>query len=360
MTGTELDRCTTCGAVLAPWEKGRCACTGPRSGTIREVLYSIACTARQPLHARDFVRNAERDHGLPFNMGTAVVMLSTDFRFCWAGRGLYGLYRHGPLPGPRKLREATRIVLLAAGTPLSHEAVDFCLKRLGYRFSTASLRQAVAKTGHIRWEHGQWDHSRGDAAELELRNQIPIVPPRQPRPWSALHAEITASVTASIADLAAKHGALADPSRFGLDWDPDLIADTSGRPTTPHRPQTPQAPSSSGPPASPMTTDRGVLYARGPDSSAVGLDTPEAFLVLKGSLARKQAANSLPKHHAHTRRNLSQLGVLVEEGRSYRFTTDWSFESASAAACVVLGGSANGLREWKDNQGTPLGDLRRA
>ena len=227
MTGTDLDRCTACGAVLGPWEKGRCACTGPRSGTIREVLYSIACTARQPLHARDFVRNAERDHGLHFNMGTALVALSQDFRFCWAGRGLYGLYRHGPLPGPRNLREATRIVLLAAGTPLSHEAVDFCLKRLGYRYSLASLRQAVAKTAHIRWEYGQWDHSRGEAAELELRNQIPIVPPRQPRPWNALHAEIKASVTASIADLAARQGALADLSRFGLDWNPDLLTTTA-------------------------------------------------------------------------------------------------------------------------------------
>ena len=234
MTATDLDHCTTCEAVLAPWEKGRCSCTGPRSRTIREVLYSIACTAHQPLHARDFVRNAERDHGLHFNMATALVTLSTDFRFCWAGRGLYGLDRHGPLPGPRNLKEATRIVLLAAGTPLSHEAVDFCLKRLGYRYSLASLRQAVAKSAHIRWEHGRWDHSRGEAAELELRNQIPIVPPRQPRPWNALHTEINASVTASIADLAARHGALTDPSRFGLDWDPDLLVDS--RASAPRQP----------------------------------------------------------------------------------------------------------------------------
>lgn len=129
---------------------------------------------------------------------------------------------------------------------------------------------------------------------------------------------------------------------------------------TPHTDGSSASPSGS-PPRSDTTADvpaTDLLHARGPDCSAIGRDTPDAFYVLKGSLARKQAVPTLSKYHAKLRHQLLEQGVLVEDGRSYRFATDWSFGSASAAACVVLGGSANGLRDWQDDQGRSLGDLR--
>lgn len=212
--------CEQCDAVLSKWEQGRCACSGPRWGTINEVLYAIACSATKPLHARDFIRNAERDYGMHLNQATAVAALAIDPIFCWAGKGVYGLYRHGPLPGPRKLEEVTRMVLVAAGAPLTYEIVDFCMKRFGYRYSLASLRNAVAWSGHISSDwYGGWDHSRGEEAERLLRSHIPIVPPRQRAAWLSLRMEIGERISAAIAERDARLVALAEPTRFGITWE---------------------------------------------------------------------------------------------------------------------------------------------
>lgn len=121
------------------------------------------------------------------------------------------------------------------------------------------------------------------------------------------------------------------------------------------------APSPAGPSSDASTgaPTNEVVYAKGPDCSASGRVTPDAFYVLKGSLARKHATRSLPNHHARLRRQLRDHGVMVDDGRSYRFTTDWSFDTPSAAACVVLGGSANGLLAWKNDRGLALADIRR-
>lgn len=210
--------CPTCGSVLAPWEK-RCACTRPESRSIREVLYSIACTATQPLHARDFVRNAERDYGLIFGLPTALAMLA-DPRFCWAGKGLYGLYRHGPMPGPRNLEEATRVLLVAADRPLGQDVVDFALKRLGYRYSVGSLRNAVARSENVLWHGGFWDHPRGEDAEWDLLHDVPILPLGEWSSWDPLRGEIGANVARSAAELKTRLGAVGDLHNFGLDWDP--------------------------------------------------------------------------------------------------------------------------------------------
>ena len=217
MTRTGLDTCSRCGAVLGPWEKA-CGCEGPRPRTIREVLYRIACTATQALHARDYVRIAEHDHGVPFSMNTAFVTLSGDYRFCWAGAGLYGLYRHGPLPGPRGLEPATRLLLVTADRPLGHDVVDFCLKRFGYRYNVASLRNAVARSENIVWLDGFWDHHRGDDAEWDLLHDIAILPEGQWDVWGPLRSRIGADVAKGAAELRTRLTTLAEPNRFGLDW----------------------------------------------------------------------------------------------------------------------------------------------
>jgi hypothetical protein len=198
----------------------RCACNGPRWRTNREILYAIACAAYEPLHARDFVRAAERDFGAHMSTPTANAVLSPDPRFCWAGKGVYGLYRHGPLPGPRTLEQAARIVLVAAGWPLNYEVVDFCLKRLGYRYNVASLRNGVSKSYRISWDwYGSWDHSRGEDAERTLRHEIPVVPARQLAAWTCLRDNTAAQVQAAISERAARLKALADPNRFGMNWE---------------------------------------------------------------------------------------------------------------------------------------------
>lgn len=221
--------CASCGAILAPWERGRCSCEAPRYQTIREVLYCIACASSGPIHARDFVRNAERDHGVWLNEATAIASLSPDRRFCWAGRGTYALYRHGPLPGPRSLVEAARIVLVAAGRPLADDALDFCLKQLGYRYHVASLLNACGWSGVIQRREGRWDHPRGEDAERHLRQSIPMVPPPtiaangvHRDAWARFLAGVQLRVQEVLAEREARFTALADPSRFGIEWQPDV------------------------------------------------------------------------------------------------------------------------------------------
>jgi hypothetical protein len=47
----------------------------------------------------------------------------------------------------------------------------------------------------------------------------------------------------------------------------------------------------------------------------------------------------------------------VEKNGFYEFGKDVEFSSPSAAAAVIEGGSANGLIEWKSNDGRVLKDL---
>jgi len=47
----------------------------------------------------DIKRSIRRDLGIDVSQETLQVSISGDRRFCWAGKGLYGLYRHGLIPG---------------------------------------------------------------------------------------------------------------------------------------------------------------------------------------------------------------------------------------------------------------------
>lgn len=214
-----VDRCLACDAVLAPWELGGCACQGQVSRRLPDVLYAVACRTNEPLHARDFVRHAREDHRTYLDEATAVAYLAPDHRFCWAGRGVYGLYRHGPVPGPHNLEQVARVLLVAAGRPLLPDLLDFCMKQFGYRYNVASLNNAVARSLDIRWRAGGWDHERGDAAQLSLRLELRIVPERQRSAWGDLRDAIGLHVEAIIADRAARLEALGDPARFGLNWE---------------------------------------------------------------------------------------------------------------------------------------------
>lgn len=213
-------KCPKCKAVLSEWEPDVCSCDGPARRTNGEVLYAVACDATTPLRTADFVRVAEQRFDTPMSLATATAMMAPDPRFCWAGSGLYGLYRHGPLPGPRNLEEAARLVLVTAGRPLHREVVEYCLKQLGYRFSSASLRNAVRRSASISWSRlGDWDHPTSEAAQLALRGEIPVVPPRRRAAWEAIRRRTASQVQHSIRDREKRLRALADTRLFGIDWE---------------------------------------------------------------------------------------------------------------------------------------------
>lgn len=60
------------------------------------------------------------------------------------------------------------------------------------------------------------------------------------------------------------------------------------------------------------------------------------------------------------RDKLIASGVMEERDGEYIFTQDFLFSSPSTAAAVVLGRSANGWVEWKDDHGQTLSDVYRA
>jgi hypothetical protein len=183
------------------------------------VLYAVAASAPGPLRVQDFVRLADSQYGHRITAASANVTL-TDPRFCWAGQGIYGLYRHGPLPGPRSLEPAARLVLTAAGHPMTMETIDYCLKALGYRYNSGSLRNAVSRSYKIkyRWVDGLYDHPRGEAAERELRGEIRVVPPRHRAAWEFLRDRLACSIEDALGIRTARLRDLENPERFGLNW----------------------------------------------------------------------------------------------------------------------------------------------
>lgn len=98
--------------------------------------------------------------------------------------------------------------------------------------------------------------------------------------------------------------------------------------------------------------DRLVLSSK--DAEASGAETSEGFLVFEGSYARAGQVPSIDRSTSSLRRNLIEEGVLVRAGNRLRVTKPYLFASPSAAAAVLLGRTANGRIEWKDEQGQTL------
>ncbi len=98
------------------------------------------------------------------------------------------------------------------------------------------------------------------------------------------------------------------------------------------------------------------IYCKGPNASAVANVINQSLIrVHKGSMARKDITTSFKEHgYAKLRNQLIKDGILVENGDSLIFTTDYDFQSPSAAAAVVLGRASNGQSDWKDIDGLSI------
>lgn len=101
------------------------------------------------------------------------------------------------------------------------------------------------------------------------------------------------------------------------------------------------------------------FFCRGRDADAIGELVEDGFVVRQGSLARMEIVHSAVESVSALRAKLFQDGVLVEENGRLRFTQDYLFSSPSGAAAVVLGRTANGWVEWKDENGKTLNEVKR-
>ena len=105
--------------------------------------------------------------------------------------------------------------------------------------------------------------------------------------------------------------------------------------------------------------EKQILVCKIKDLKATGHVTPTGFIVLKGShavLEERKFAKNHPNILAK-RKRLIEEKHLVEDRGHLKFTHDAEFTSASAAATVVHGGSANGLLAWKSKSGKTLKEL---
>ena len=89
---------------------------------------------------------------------------------------------------------------------------------------------------------------------------------------------------------------------------------------------------------------------------ATGKPTNEGFVVFKDSTISKSI--SVNTSYEALRNKLVNNGYIVEDANSAKLTKDYIFSSPSAAACIVLGVSANGLTAWKC-KGKTLKELQR-
>ena len=106
--------------------------------------------------------------------------------------------------------------------------------------------------------------------------------------------------------------------------------------------------------------DEEVFFCRSSGTSGRGLFTSEGFVVLKGSLARKDSTEAFAGTRLEqVRLRLLNSGVLREQDGSLVFTKDHLFNSPSIAAVAMLGRHANGWRTWRLPDGRTLDEVKR-
>lgn len=115
--------------------------------------------------------------------------------------------------------------------------------------------------------------------------------------------------------------------------------------------------------AAPMvaTVAQTMLTCRGKGITASGYEANQGFVVKSGSQSVGESVPSMQQHVRgmfDLRQELIGNGVLQRAGDHFLFAQDYVFSSPSTAAAVVLGRSANGRIEWKDDSGRTLKALQ--
>jgi hypothetical protein len=104
----------------------------------------------------------------------------------------------------------------------------------------------------------------------------------------------------------------------------------------------------------------GIFFCKTLGANGRGLVTQEGFVVLKGSIGRKQIMPStIGKSNEPFRVKLLDAGVMREKGDTVIFEKDHLFRSPSMAATALMGETANGWLEWKTEEGLTLDSVQR-
>ena len=101
-----------------------------------------------------------------------------------------------------------------------------------------------------------------------------------------------------------------------------------------------------------------MLRLTGKGAEASGYESADGFVVTSGSQTRATEVPSIHAYLSDLRAALAEQGVLLRREDHLVFSQDYEFNSPSTAAGVVLGRSANGRIEWKDEQGRTLKEIQ--
>src|SRR4051794_18087746 len=119
--------------MLGPWELTRrstCLRCGPSwkqtQSADAKILMVLEASA-EPLYIWDIQRLTAR-HRFIRPAATAGSNALGALQYCGAGRGFYGLYRHGLIPGARDLGTVAAAVLHVADGYLTAEEVHFVMR----------------------------------------------------------------------------------------------------------------------------------------------------------------------------------------------------------------------------------------
>ncbi len=113
------------------------------------------------------------------------------------------------------------------------------------------------------------------------------------------------------------------------------------------------------PTATPSNSDE-IFFCKADGVDGRGLYTPEGFVVLKGSIGRKNNMQGLTGHaYEQLRLKLLKSSVVQEQGDNIIFARDHLFKKPSPAAVALMGRTANGWVEWKNADGKTLDSLKR-
>lgn len=99
-----------------------------------------------------------------------------------------------------------------------------------------------------------------------------------------------------------------------------------------------------------------LFFCKASEADAKARCTRDGLVVLTGSTGRAEIVDSLKGHaYEDLRQSLAKAGVIVDTGDGrIRFEKDHLFKRPSAAAVAVLGRTANGWKEWRDESGVTL------
>ena len=146
--------CPYCVADLGPWEGDTCfTCSEIEPGKLSDPDAAVALLESEdgPIGTYDLWRGIRRDFGRN-HLPRGMAFVYSDLRMCWAGKGIYGLYRHGLLPGARRLADVGQFLLLASHKSLSTPNLAFVMRSLGYRFQARSLDTALWNAPFTQWD----------------------------------------------------------------------------------------------------------------------------------------------------------------------------------------------------------------